>query len=161
MKRGAIGRVTVMGLLGVVGLAVSPAPAHACGGLFCDRPPVNPLDPLPVAQSGENVVFGVEGDLTMGTAVVTAHIQVLYSGAAAQFSWVVPVVTYVRGSSSSFRTIGMGFGVVVTTPRGRWPRRSPNMRFDHMASAFLNFASSSHQYRSCCGPRRVSGSLSE
>ena len=111
MKRGAIGRVTVMGLLGVVGLAVSPAPAHACGGLFCDRPPVNPLDPLPVAQSGENVVFGVEGDLTMGTAVVTAHIQVLYSGAAAQFSWVVPVMAVPELSTGTDRLFSSLAGV--------------------------------------------------
>src|SRR5689334_12918182 len=87
----------VLGLLvagaALLALIIPARRAHACGGLFCDRPPVNPLDPLPVAQSGENVVFGVDGDPANGDAVVTAHIQIQYSGTAAQFSWVVPVAS--------------------------------------------------------------------
>jgi hypothetical protein len=81
----------MLGAMLLLAVVMPDAPARACGGLFCDRPPVNPLDPLPVAQAGENVVFGIEGDPANGDAVVTAHIQILYSGAADQFSWVVPV----------------------------------------------------------------------
>jgi hypothetical protein len=69
----------------------APSPAHACGGLFCNQPPPNPLDPLPVAQNGENVVFAMSGDLASGTRSVVAHVQILYQGDAAQFSWVVPM----------------------------------------------------------------------
>jgi uncharacterized membrane protein YgcG len=66
-------------------------PARACGGLFCNQPPPNPFDPLPVAQTGENVVFAMDGDPNGGASMVTAHIQILYAGEAALFSWVVPV----------------------------------------------------------------------
>src|SRR5256885_17135011 len=84
---GVVGGAALLALL-----SVPAAPAHACGGLFCNRPPINPLDPLPVAQAGENVAFGVEGGPANGNAVVTAHIQILYSGTAAQFSLGVPVM---------------------------------------------------------------------
>ena len=65
-------------------------PAHACGGLFCGGPPPDPFAPLPVAQSGENIVFAVEKDPTTGQGTVTAYIQILYSGTASDFSWVLP-----------------------------------------------------------------------
>jgi hypothetical protein len=64
--------------------------ARACGGLFCNNPPADPFAPLPVAQTGENVVFAVDSAAD-GTTTVTAHIQILYSGPADKFSWVVPV----------------------------------------------------------------------
>jgi hypothetical protein len=63
-------------------------PAQACGGFFCNRP-VN-TDQLPVAQTGENVLFSMDpkGD---GLQRLEAHIQVFYTGPADRFSWVVPV----------------------------------------------------------------------
>ena len=65
-------------------LAALPArPARACGGFFCDRPP--PSGQLPIAQAGENVLF------VLDDGQVEAHIQIVYTGDAAQFSWVVPV----------------------------------------------------------------------
>jgi MYXO-CTERM domain-containing protein len=65
-------------------LAAVPArPARACGGFFCDRPP--PSGALPIAQAGENVLF------VLDDGQVEAHIQIIYTGDAAQFSWVVPV----------------------------------------------------------------------
>src|SRR6476619_5778483 len=85
---GAAGASIVTGLLAFV---LAPAPAGACGGLFCNGPPPNPFAPLPVAQTGENVVFGVS--TSGGVSTVEAHIQIFYSGPAAQFSWVVPVDT--------------------------------------------------------------------
>jgi hypothetical protein len=63
-------------------------PAQACGGFFCNRP-VN-TDQLPVAQTGENVLFAMDpkGD---GLQRLEAHIQIFYTGPADRFSWVVPV----------------------------------------------------------------------
>ncbi len=53
--------------------------AEACG---CFAPP----DPsVPIVQSGENILFSMEN------GVVTAHIQVQYSGAAKEFGWLVPL----------------------------------------------------------------------
>src|SRR5690349_2403491 len=65
--------------------------AWACGGFFCDSP--NPSTPtlLPIAQAGENVLFILDDDPATGAPRVQAHIQILYTGSAAQFSWVVPV----------------------------------------------------------------------
>jgi len=68
-----------------------PSQARACGGLFCNARPPNPLAPLPVAQTGENVVFAIEKDPAGGATTLVAHIQILYAGDAAKFSWVVPV----------------------------------------------------------------------
>jgi len=73
-----------------VGLLAAPR-AHACGGLFCDGRPPNPFSPLPVAQNGENMVFAIDKDPAGGATRLTAHIQILYTGDAAKFSWIVPV----------------------------------------------------------------------
>jgi MYXO-CTERM domain-containing protein len=64
--------------------------AQACGGLFCGGPPPDPFAPLPVAQSGENIVFALDKPGT-GETTVTAYIQILYSGTASDFSWVLPI----------------------------------------------------------------------
>ena len=78
------------GLAALASTAI-PRDAHACGGLFCDGPPANPFAPLPVAQNGENVVFAFTPDPAGGAPTLEAHIQILYTGDAAKFSWVVPV----------------------------------------------------------------------
>jgi hypothetical protein len=61
------------------GCALQPAAAFACG---CFTPP----DPtVPVVQAGEKILFAVkEGQ-------VTAHVQVQYSGNAAEFGWLLPL----------------------------------------------------------------------
>lgn len=90
----AAGGMTVMlgAAAGAALVAVGwPGEARACGGLFCGGPPPNPFDPLPVAQTGENVVFAIDKDPAGGASTLQAHIQILYAGDAAQFSWVVPV----------------------------------------------------------------------
>jgi len=69
---------------------VGPRTAQACGGLFCGGPPPDPFAPLPVAQSGENIVFALDNPGT-GETTVTAYIQILYSGTASDFSWVLPI----------------------------------------------------------------------
>jgi MYXO-CTERM domain-containing protein len=82
--------------------------AVACGGLFCDGPPPNPFTPLPVAQNGENVVFAITKDPAGGAPTIDAHIQILYTGDAAKFSWVVPVEavpTLSTGTDRLFSTL--------------------------------------------------------
>jgi len=89
--------------------------AQACGGLFCNAAPVNPLTPLPVAQNGENIVFAITKDPAGGAPTLQAHIQILYTGDAAKFSWVVPVdamPTLSTGSDRLFTTLAS-----VTQPR--------------------------------------------
>ena len=69
------------------GLAVSlmmasePTDARACGGTFCDNGP----QAMPVDQSGENVLFVMDGK------TVEAHVQIQYEGAAERFAWIVPM----------------------------------------------------------------------
>src|SRR5438034_3676143 len=53
--------------------------AHACG---CFAPP----DPtVPVVQAGEMIAFAIKD------GNVDAHIQIRYSGAAADFGWLLPL----------------------------------------------------------------------
>lgn len=78
--------------LGVVVLAWSDArPARACGGFFCNQPP--PDGSLPIAQAAENVLFVLDRDPGTGVRRVEAHIQILYTGPASEFSWIVPVTS--------------------------------------------------------------------
>jgi hypothetical protein len=76
-----------------------PSAAYACGGLFCNSPPPDPFAPLPIAQTGENIVFSVT-KTAAGVTNVEAHIQIFYSGPADKFSWIVPV--------DAVPTIGVG-----------------------------------------------------
>src|SRR5215813_11230984 len=90
------GKTSLAAMAALFGLAslmlvVAPGDAHACGGLFCNARPPDPFAPLPVAQNGENVVFSITKDAAGGAPTLQAHIQILYTGDAAKFSWVVPV----------------------------------------------------------------------
>lgn len=69
---------------GVALTLLSPGPAAACGGFFCDN--VGGV-PQPVDQTGENILFVI--DDVAGT--VEAHIQIQYMGDPAKFAWVIPV----------------------------------------------------------------------
>lgn len=84
----ALAAAATLGLM-VFGTLAVPGVARACGGLFCDGP--SAFQPLPVAQNGENVVFSMTRDPAGGASHLIAHIQILYTGDAAKFSWVVPV----------------------------------------------------------------------
>src|SRR5260370_41868008 len=70
-------------------VAVGPRIASACGGFFCN--PGGTLGPLPVAQTGENVLFFVDPNPAPGSQKIEAHIQIFYTGPADKFSWVLPV----------------------------------------------------------------------
>jgi hypothetical protein len=63
---------------------LAPAPARACGGFFCDV--VNGV-PLPVDQTGENILFAIDRD----AGTVEAHIQIQYTGDPQKFAWIIPV----------------------------------------------------------------------
>jgi MYXO-CTERM domain-containing protein len=76
MVRTAVPCLTVIAMA----LAMAPRPAEACGGTFC-----NGVQPTPVDQTGENILFVWEGD------AVEAHIQIQYAGEATQFGWVIPL----------------------------------------------------------------------
>jgi hypothetical protein len=79
--------VQVMAVLGTAAIGVRGA--HACGGFFCSQP--LPNGGLPIAQAAENVLFVMDIDPATGAKRVEAHIQILYTGPATQFSWIVPV----------------------------------------------------------------------
>ena len=61
------------------GLSMTPR-AEACGGFFCDAV-------QPVIQTGESIIFAVDG--TANT--VDAVINIQYQGAATEFAWVLPL----------------------------------------------------------------------
>jgi hypothetical protein len=63
--------------------ALTPSPAVACGGTFCDAGPQS----MPVSQSGENILFVQDG------AFFEAHIEIQYDPEtnAENFAWVIPV----------------------------------------------------------------------
>jgi hypothetical protein len=71
-------------VLGLGLVAATPENAAACGGTFCDAPPVGQA-PMPVDQTGENVLF------VMSQGMVEAHIQIQYQGDPARFAWIIPV----------------------------------------------------------------------
>lgn len=58
-----------------------PAPALACGGLFCSA-----AQPLPVQQDAERILFEIHPDDT-----ISATVEIRYSGTPDAFAWVVPV----------------------------------------------------------------------
>jgi MYXO-CTERM domain-containing protein len=75
-------------LLAALAFAGGSAPrlAAACGGTFCDgRPQPNGQPPMPVDQTGENILFVME------PGMVEAHIQIQYKGQPEKFSWILPV----------------------------------------------------------------------
>lgn len=79
-------RLSLLGALAVGSFgatALLPTDAEACGGTFCDGGAPNPM---PVDQSGENILFVRDGDF------VEAHIQIQYMGSAEKFGWVVPLL---------------------------------------------------------------------
>jgi len=55
------------------------APAHACGGFFCDN-----VDP--VVQQGERILFRQDGP-----EMWTTFVEVQFEGPPSEFAWVVPI----------------------------------------------------------------------
>jgi len=94
--------VCALGATAAFGAVASmPRPAEACGGTFCDGGPM----PMPVDQSGENILFVHDGDY------VEAHIQIQYQGEAQDFAWVVPIQSvpeFSVGSEPLFQSLLAG-----------------------------------------------------
>lgn len=68
---------------------VAPPAAQACGGFACSGPSVCTglfCTGAPTQQSGENILFSVEGDGTL-----TVHIQIFYQGESDAFGWILPL----------------------------------------------------------------------
>src|SRR5436190_15437203 len=105
-KQGERIRVAAIACAGLAAW-LAPVAARACGGFFCDRGPG--AVPVPViAQAAENVVFALDRDPLSGGGLVEAHIQIKYSGAADQFSWIVPMTaepTVSLGSDVLFQVL--------------------------------------------------------
>jgi hypothetical protein len=76
MSRYTKGLVLFVVIFGV--FVLLPTFASACGGFFCTTTPID--------QSAERIIFTVNGDGT-----ITAIVGINYTGAAEDFSWVVPV----------------------------------------------------------------------
>jgi hypothetical protein len=82
-------------LLALIGTGRTPE-AHACGCVAAPNPSV------PIVQAGERIIFAVED------GVVTAHIQIQYSGDPEQFAWLVPMPslpTLELGTDEIFQTL--------------------------------------------------------
>ncbi len=87
--------------LALCGAVLFPAIAFPCGGFFCS----SGGGPPPVVQTGEKILFSFDN------GEVTAHIQILYSGEARAFAWVVPVPaepTLSVGSDQLFALLDKG-----------------------------------------------------
>jgi len=72
-------------------VALTPAPAEACGGFVCSTTP--PPDPppsftpgTPVNQSGEAIIYAREPDGSLNMTV-----QIRYEGDTGDFAWILPV----------------------------------------------------------------------
>ncbi|HLA44601.1 MAG TPA: DUF2330 domain-containing protein [Aggregatilineales bacterium] len=62
----------------VIALSSAGSAVEACGGLFCQN--------IPVDQQGERIIFTMNGN-----GMISAYVQINYTGEAPDFSWVVPV----------------------------------------------------------------------
>jgi len=69
-------------LAALVAALLSPAPALACGGVFCNAGPL----PIPVEQNSERILFEVDPE-----GIISTTVEISYTGDPADFAWVVPV----------------------------------------------------------------------
>ena len=76
-------RILVGSMVAAGLVLLTPTTSEACGGLFCDGGPT----PMPVDQTGENVVFIPDADS------IEVQIQIQYMGEPQQFAWVIPVLS--------------------------------------------------------------------
>ncbi|WP_045119065.1 DUF2330 domain-containing protein [Haliangium ochraceum] len=111
LSSAALGLVGALSLGALAGQPALPS-AQACG---CFAQP----DPTaPVVQGGERIVFAMED------GVVTAHIQIQYTGAAEEFAWLLPLPSepsFTLGNEEMFARL-----IDATQPRYRLgPRIDP------------------------------------
>ncbi len=85
----------LLAFLGLALVAIGPAPmAAACGGFFCTT--------IPVDQNAERIIFTENGDGT-----ISAYIQIEYTGAAPDFSWILPLPTPITADDIEVPEAGM------------------------------------------------------
>ena len=108
-------RFWISGLLTVavvVAWVASAQPVLACGGFFC-------ID-TPVDQNAERIIFTQNGDGT-----VSAYVQIEYTGAAPDFSWILPLpdaigaedVEVPEDAMAAFRELEVATDPVFIPPR--------------------------------------------
>ena len=73
----SLGVVASLGIIAILGTVWAPS-ASACGGFFCTN--------VPVDQDAERIIFTQNRDGT-----VSAYVQIEYTGAAPDFSWILPL----------------------------------------------------------------------
>jgi hypothetical protein len=101
--------------LSLFGAALEPAPALACGGLFCANTGAGGGAPAPVDQNGERIVFVVDS----AAGIVCSHVQIQYRGAADTFAWIVPVPavpTIAESDPALFARLDAVTGLTVLPP---------------------------------------------
>ena len=94
---------TTAGLI-AAGLLLTPKYADACGGTFCDSAVPNPM---PVDQTGENVIFVMGGD----KAEVHIQISIDPNTNAQKFAWMIPLASvpdFAVGSQPFFNQVLSG-----------------------------------------------------
>jgi len=76
--------VGLVAMMAAGAMAMTPTPAEACGGTFCDN---GVPGPMPVDQTGENVIF------VLGDTDLEVHIQINIDPDtnAEKFGWLVPL----------------------------------------------------------------------
>lgn len=90
-------------------LTLAPSPVHACGGTFCDGG-----NPMPVDQTGEDILFVRDGD------EIEVHVRITYTGEAERFAWMVPLAALPAvsvGSEALFLEVSRATIPVWTTAR--------------------------------------------
>ena len=122
LSLGATGALGVALSLALITVPGNTPEAHACG---CLAPP----DPsVPIVQAGERILFA------MADGVVTAHIQIQYSGEPEQFAWLVPMPalpTYELGTDELFTQV-----IASTQPRYRLIADTPDFCTEPPPSPF-------------------------
>jgi MYXO-CTERM domain-containing protein len=102
--------LTLAAPLGIgIGVALAPASALACGGTFCDGG-----NPMPVDQTGEDILFVRDGD------EIEVHVRITYTGEAERFAWMVPLAALPAvsvGSEALFVEVSRATIPVWTTAR--------------------------------------------
>ena len=73
----SLGVVASLGIIAILGTVWAPS-ASACGGFFCTN--------VPVDQDAERIIFTQNRNGT-----ISAYVQIEYTGAAPDFSWILPL----------------------------------------------------------------------
>ena len=93
-----------------------PAPALACGGLFCNNS-------SPVVQQQESILFAVDGETTH------MHVRIVYAGPPQEFGWLLPVPRGVETTLSSEGILTALDGFSATFYIGSWDQQVQCLEF--------------------------------